>query len=117
MSGTNPYLRVHPVLRGLHLGNRSRTTHRVSRWSPRGCLALDDPQDPTHNRFTGKRFEKALNVTLSSVIFCSSGQDLTTTGTYIEVGSRLLEPALLALAATNGHLRCDLGNLGSTLSA
>ncbi|WP_319769957.1 hypothetical protein [Streptomyces europaeiscabiei] len=50
----------------------------------------DDPKNPTEDRFTGKRFEKALNVTLNSVIFRSSGQDLTTTGTYIEMGSRLL---------------------------
>ncbi|WP_063819989.1 pentapeptide repeat-containing protein [Streptomyces caniscabiei] len=57
-----------------------------------------DPQPPTGNRFTSERFEKALNVTLNSVVFRSSGQDLTTAGTYIEMTSRLLEPALLALA-------------------
>jgi uncharacterized protein YjbI with pentapeptide repeats len=67
----------------------------------------DDPQNPTHDRFTGKRFEKALNVTLNSVIFRSSGQDLTTAGTYIEMGSRLLEPILLALAvlAVRGRIK------------
>ncbi|MFI9772937.1 pentapeptide repeat-containing protein [Streptomyces sp. NPDC052415] len=67
----------------------------------------DDPQNPTHDRFTGKRFEKALNVTLNSVIFRSSGQDLTTRGTYIEMGSRLLEPVLLALAvlAVRGRIK------------
>ncbi|MCX4598470.1 pentapeptide repeat-containing protein [Streptomyces sp. NBC_01549] len=67
----------------------------------------DDPQNPTHDRFTDKRFEKALNVTLNSVIFRSSGQDLTTTGTYIEMGSRLLEPVLLALAvlAVRGRIK------------
>ncbi|MFF3467788.1 hypothetical protein [Streptomyces sp. NPDC002619] len=59
----------------------------------------DDPQNPTGNRFTGERFDKALNVTLNSVVFRSSGQDLTTAGTYIEMTSRLLEPTLLALAA------------------
>ncbi|MEU9671629.1 pentapeptide repeat-containing protein [Streptomyces bobili] len=58
----------------------------------------DDPQNPTDNRFTGKRFERALNVTLNSVVFRSSGQDLTTTGTYIEMTSRLTEPLLLGLA-------------------
>ncbi|WP_342593517.1 pentapeptide repeat-containing protein [Streptomyces inhibens] len=58
----------------------------------------DDPQSPTGNRFTGKRFEKALNVTLNSVVFRSSGQDLTTAGTYIEMSSRLTEPVLLTLA-------------------
>jgi hypothetical protein len=57
-----------------------------------------DPRNPTGNRFTGKRFEKALNITLDSVVFRSSGQDLTTAGTYIEMTSRLVEPTLLALA-------------------
>ncbi|MFB7598955.1 hypothetical protein ACFC02_30500, partial [Streptomyces sp. NPDC056160] len=42
---------------------------------------------------------RALNVTLNSVVFRSSGQELTTSGTYIEMTSRLLEPTLLALAA------------------
>ncbi|MGA5559234.1 pentapeptide repeat-containing protein [Streptomyces lavendulocolor] len=58
----------------------------------------DDPQNPTGNRFTRERFEKALNVTLNSVVFRSSGQDLTTAGTYIEMTSRLTEPVLLGLA-------------------
>ncbi|OEJ28941.1 hypothetical protein AS594_35490 [Streptomyces agglomeratus] len=57
-----------------------------------------DPQNPTGDRFTGERFEKALNVTLNSVVFRSSGQDLTTTGTYIEMASRVTEPVLLGLA-------------------
>ncbi len=58
----------------------------------------EDPQNPTGDRFSGVRFEKALNVTLNSVVFRSSGQDLTTTGTYIEMTSRLTEPVLLGLA-------------------
>ncbi|WAZ27358.1 hypothetical protein STRCI_005798 [Streptomyces cinnabarinus] len=47
------------------------------------------------------------NVTFNSVIFRSSGQDLTTAGTYIEMGSRLLEPILLALAvlAVRGRIK------------
>ncbi|MFP8885468.1 hypothetical protein [Streptomyces mangrovi] len=57
-----------------------------------------DPRNPTGDRFTGERFEKALNVTLNSVVFRSSGQDLTTTGTYTEMASRLVEPVLLGLA-------------------
>ncbi|MFD7974054.1 pentapeptide repeat-containing protein [Streptomyces clavifer] len=57
-----------------------------------------DPQNPKGDRFNGERFEKALNVTLNSVVFRSSGQDLTTTGTYIEMTSRLTEPILLGLA-------------------
>lgn len=56
------------------------------------------PQNPTRDRFTGKRFETALNVTLNSVVFRSAGQDLTTAGTYIEMGSRITEPVLLGLA-------------------
>lgn len=58
----------------------------------------DDPKNPTGSRFTGERFEKALNVTLNSVVFRSSGQGLTTAGTYIEMTSRLAEPVLLGLA-------------------
>ncbi|MFD6278799.1 hypothetical protein ACFWFI_25025 [Streptomyces sp. NPDC060209] len=58
----------------------------------------DDPQGPTSNRFTGERFEKALDITLASVAFRSSGQDLTTADSYIEMTSRLTEPLLLALA-------------------
>ncbi|MFE1013780.1 pentapeptide repeat-containing protein [Streptomyces sp. NPDC058794] len=61
-------------------------------------IGKDDPKNPTGDRFTGKRFERALNVTLNSVVFRSSGQDLTTAGTYIEMTSRLTEPVLLALA-------------------
>ncbi|CAL9631682.1 pentapeptide repeat-containing protein [Streptomyces sp. enrichment culture] len=66
-----------------------------------------EPENPTGDRFTGKRFEKALNVTLNSVVFRSSGQDLTTAGTYIEMTSRLVEPALLALAvlAVRGRIK------------
>jgi hypothetical protein len=58
----------------------------------------DDLQNPTGDRFTGKRFEEASNVTLHSVVLRSSGQDLTTAGTCIEMTSRLTEPLLLSLA-------------------
>ncbi|WP_180303999.1 hypothetical protein [Streptomyces sp. JV178] len=37
-------------------------------------------------------------MTLNSVVFRFSRQDLTTTGTYIETTSRLTEPDLLGLA-------------------
>ncbi|MFF1446459.1 hypothetical protein [Streptomyces sp. NPDC058295] len=57
-----------------------------------------DPQNPTGDSFSGEHFEKALNVTLNSVVFRSSGQDLTTAGTYIEMASRVTEPVLLGLA-------------------
>ena len=70
-------------------------------------IEKDDPQNPTGHRFTDDRFEKALNVTLNSVVFRASGQDLTTAGTYIEMTSRLLEPSLLALAvlAVRGRIK------------
>ncbi|WP_435798841.1 pentapeptide repeat-containing protein [Streptomyces microflavus] len=58
----------------------------------------DDPRNPTDERFTGERFDKALNVTLNSVVFRSADQDLTTAGTYIEMISRITEPILLGLA-------------------
>ncbi|MFE7439435.1 pentapeptide repeat-containing protein [Streptomyces chartreusis] len=61
-------------------------------------IDTDDPQGPTGNRFTSERFEKAVNVMLNSVVFRSSGQNLTTAGTYIEMASRLAEPVLLGLA-------------------
>ncbi|MFC9261260.1 hypothetical protein ACFT25_15730 [Streptomyces hydrogenans] len=66
-----------------------------------------DPTNPVKDRFTTKRFDKALSITLNSVVFRSSGQDLTTTGTYIEMTSRILEPALLALAvlAIRGRIK------------
>ncbi|WP_443075547.1 hypothetical protein [Streptomyces sp. NBC_01483] len=67
----------------------------------------DDPQNPTENHFTSERFDKALTATLNSVVFRSSEQDLTTAGTYIEMTSRLLEPALLVLAvlAIRGRIK------------
>ncbi|MFD3657852.1 hypothetical protein [Streptomyces sp. NPDC058620] len=56
--------------------------------------------NPTGDRFTGERFEKGLSVTLNSVVFRSPGQDLTTTGGYIEMVSCVTEPVLLGLAVT-----------------
>ncbi|MGK5695907.1 pentapeptide repeat-containing protein [Streptomyces sp. URMC 128] len=58
----------------------------------------EDPRNPVTERFTSERFEKSLKVTLNSVVFRSSGQDLTTSGDYIEMASRFCEPALLGLA-------------------
>ncbi|MYU36466.1 pentapeptide repeat-containing protein [Streptomyces sp. SID8358] len=60
-----------------------------------------DPRNPTgplSERVTTKRFEKSVRVVINSVIFRSSGQDLTTAGTYTEMTSRLVEPLLLGLA-------------------
>ncbi len=57
-----------------------------------------NPTGPWPERITTKRFEKALRVVINSVVFRSSGQDLTTAGTYTEMASRLAEPVLLGLA-------------------
>ncbi|WXK81512.1 pentapeptide repeat-containing protein [Streptomyces sirii] len=79
---------------------RQEATGTVPPGGGRVSFVIDkeEPRNPTGNRFTGKRFEKAVNVTLNSVVFRSSGQDLTTTGTYIEMTSRVTEPVLLGLA-------------------
>ncbi|MER5871950.1 pentapeptide repeat-containing protein [Streptomyces sp. NPDC002044] len=58
-----------------------------------------NPSGPLHKRVSTKRFEKSLRVVLNSVIFRSSGQNLTTRGTYTEMASRLTEPILLGFAA------------------
>ncbi|MDQ0491222.1 pentapeptide repeat-containing protein [Streptomyces cellulosae] len=57
-----------------------------------------NPDGPHAQRLSGERFEKSLRVVANSVIFRASGQDLTTTGTYVEMTARLVEPGLLALA-------------------
>ncbi|MDN3271928.1 pentapeptide repeat-containing protein [Streptomyces sp. MA15] len=57
-----------------------------------------NPTGPLLDRVTSERSEKALRVVINSVVFRSSGQDLTTTGTYTEMTSRLAEPVLLGLA-------------------
>ncbi|MEV5358705.1 pentapeptide repeat-containing protein [Streptomyces sp. NPDC052693] len=57
-----------------------------------------NPTGPLTERVTTERFEKALRVVINSVVFRSSGQDLTTAGTYTEMTSRLAEPVLLGLA-------------------
>ncbi|MEV8061394.1 hypothetical protein AB0P37_34335 [Streptomyces antimycoticus] len=73
------------------------TSHRVT-------MTIDtpdpvNPSGPYRERLTTERFEKSLRIVINSVIFRSSGQDLTTAGTYTEMASRLAEPALLGLAA------------------
>ncbi|WP_405983324.1 pentapeptide repeat-containing protein [Streptomyces sp. NBC_00872] len=57
-----------------------------------------NPTGPRVERLTTERFEKSLRVVINSVVFRSSGQDLTTAGTYIEMSSRITEPVLLGLA-------------------
>ncbi|GHE23991.1 hypothetical protein GCM10018787_52650 [Streptomyces thermodiastaticus] len=49
-------------------------------------------------RLSAERFENSLRVMANSVIFRSCVQDPTTTGTYIEMTARLVDPALLGLA-------------------
>ncbi|MFJ5095324.1 pentapeptide repeat-containing protein [Streptomyces sp. NPDC088557] len=59
------------------------------------------PVNPTGSlaeRINTDRFEKALRVVINSVVFRSSGQNLTTFGTYAEMVSRITEPVLLGLA-------------------
>ncbi|MDT3395249.1 pentapeptide repeat-containing protein [Streptomyces sp. B1866] len=59
-----------------------------------------DPANPTgtaSQRLTAERSEKALRVVINSTVFRSSGQDLTTAGTYTEMASRVTEPVLLGL--------------------
>ncbi|MDB1089447.1 pentapeptide repeat-containing protein [Streptomyces sp. ACA25] len=57
-----------------------------------------NPAGPLTERVNTDRFEKSLRVVINSVVFRSSGQDLTTAGTYTEMTTRITEPALLALA-------------------
>jgi uncharacterized protein YjbI with pentapeptide repeats len=69
-----------------------------------------DPRNPTgplSERVSTERFEKALRVVITSVVFRSSGEDLTTAGTYTEMASRLAEPVLLGLAvlAVRGRVK------------
>ncbi|MEU3609189.1 pentapeptide repeat-containing protein [Streptomyces sp. NPDC035033] len=58
-----------------------------------------NPGGPLASRLTSERWEKSMRIVVNSVVFRSSGQDLTTTGTYTEMASRLVEPVLLGLAA------------------
>ncbi|WP_346777228.1 hypothetical protein [Streptomyces sp. HNM0575] len=59
---------------------------------------LINPRGSYGERLSTERFDKSLRVVVNSVVFRSAGQDLTTAGTYIEMGSRLVEPVLLGLA-------------------
>ncbi|MGI3228739.1 hypothetical protein ACRJ4B_38040 [Streptomyces sp. GTA36] len=57
-----------------------------------------NPTGPLHERISNRRFEKGLRVVINSAVFRSSDQELTTAGSYVEMLSRLTEPALLGLA-------------------
>ncbi|MFJ8444460.1 pentapeptide repeat-containing protein [Kitasatospora griseola] len=54
---------------------------------------------PWRKRVTVDRAEKGALVVVNSVVFRSSGQNLTLPGTVIEMASRIGEPVLLGLAA------------------
>ncbi|MFE0137894.1 pentapeptide repeat-containing protein [Streptomyces sp. NPDC059037] len=66
-----------------------------------------NPTGPLSERLTGERWEKGVRVVINSVVFRSSGQDLTTVGTYTEMASRMAEPVLLGLAvlAARGRIK------------
>ncbi|MFI6698992.1 hypothetical protein ACIBJC_08415 [Streptomyces sp. NPDC050509] len=74
-------------------------------------LNTSTPEPALHGgwqlRMTWVRAEKATRVAVNSVVFRSSGQNLTTPDTYIEMTSRLLEPTLLALGvlAIRGRIK------------
>ena len=92
------------LMMGFGLPQSSPKMEAVSTTSPnkgRVTFEIDkeSPKNPTGDHFTGERFDKALSVTLNSVVFRSSGEELTTAGGYIEMASRLSEPVLLGLAA------------------
>ncbi|MGW7071862.1 pentapeptide repeat-containing protein [Streptomyces sp. NPDC054855] len=88
---------------------RQKVTGTVPSGGGSSTFEIDtaDPQNPTGDRFTGERAEEALNVTLNSAVFRSSGRELTTAGTYIEMASRVTEPILLGLAvlAVRGRVK------------
>ncbi|MBT2482996.1 pentapeptide repeat-containing protein [Streptomyces sp. ISL-94] len=62
---------------------------------------------PLRDRFNWRRVERATRTAVNSVVFRSAGQGLTTSGTYIEMASRLAEPILLLLAvlAVRGRIK------------
>lgn len=66
-----------------------------------------NPTGSLRSRITTQRFEKAFRIVVNSVAFRSSGQVLTTPGTYIEMSSRIIEPVFLGLAllAVRGRLK------------
>jgi uncharacterized protein YjbI with pentapeptide repeats len=66
-----------------------------------------NPSGPLRSRLTAQRLEVSLRIVVNSVFFRSTGADLTTTGTYTAMASRLTEPALLGLAvlAIRGRVR------------
>jgi len=74
-----------------------------------GLVGKQNPELHAHfpDRFTTARTHKAADVVINSVVFRSSGQQLTTVGRYTEMASRFTEPILLALAllAVRGRVK------------
>jgi hypothetical protein len=60
-------------------------------------LAAKPRLPPIGQRWTGQRTRTALQVTLESIVFRSTNQPLTTTGTWITIAARILGPVLLVL--------------------
>ncbi|MER5833711.1 pentapeptide repeat-containing protein [Streptomyces sp. NPDC002130] len=80
--------------------SKAQTTGAVSGGRFTATTDTPDPVNPGGSlleRWNGERFDKAVQVTVNSVAFRSSGERLTTRGTYIEIVSRIVEPVLLAL--------------------
>ncbi|WP_345570618.1 pentapeptide repeat-containing protein [Streptomyces plumbiresistens] len=65
------------------------------------------PEGSLADRITSTRLEKGMRVVMNSVVFRSSNQTLTTSGSYIEMAARTLEPILLGLAilAIRGRIK------------
>ncbi|MER6789879.1 pentapeptide repeat-containing protein [Streptomyces sp. NPDC000658] len=80
-----------PISRSV--GTLTGTTIALTTDSPTPVLTTS-----MRHRLTAQRVESASRVVVNSVVFRSAGQNLTTTGTFIEMASRILEPVLLALA-------------------
>lgn len=96
------------------LPNSESTTRIAGVQAPsdgRIALVAENPplvlSGPATQRFTGERIEKSMRIVVKSVVFRSSGQDLTVAGVYIEMGCRFVEPVLLALAilAIRGRIK------------
>ncbi|WP_369387125.1 pentapeptide repeat-containing protein [Streptomyces sp. CG1] len=74
-------------------------------------LTTDTPDPrlslPYSQRVTGDRIGKAAPIVFNSVVFRSSGQSLTALGSWIEMTTRLVEPALLGLTvlAARGRVK------------
>jgi hypothetical protein len=94
------------LLMGLGLPDaspRQTAAGRVPDGGGRAVLVIDTEEPrltlPVTERFTAERAEKSLRVVLNSVVFRSSGQNLTTAGGYLDMAARFAGPVLLGLAA------------------